>query len=165
MHPHQQTIEKFYGAFARLDHETMAGCYADDVEFEDEVFTLRGKREVAGMWRMLCEATKAKGADVWKLEFRDVQADATSGSAHWDAWYRFSATGRMVHNSIDAAFTFNPHGLITVHRDRFDFWRWSRQALGAPGLLLGWTPVIRGKVRATAAGNLEKFLASRPAAQ
>ena len=165
MPPNQQTIEKLYGAFALLDADTMAECYAEDVLFDDEVFSLRGKRQVAGMWRMLCNATKTKGADVWRLEYRDVQADASAGKAHWDAYYRFSTTGRMVHNSIDAAFTFNPQGLITVHRDRFDFWRWSRQALGTPGLLLGWTPVIRNKVRATAAGNLQKFLASRPAAQ
>ena len=96
MHPNQQTLETFYGAFARLDPDTMARCYADDAAFDDEVFSLRGKREVTGMWRMLCEATRAKGADVWKLQYRDVQADAASGSAHWDAHYRFSATGRLV---------------------------------------------------------------------
>ena len=162
MHPNQQTIENFYAAFAQLDADSMARCYADDAVFDDEVFSLRGKREVTGMWRMLCAATQARGRDVWKLEHHDVQADANTGKAHWDAYYRFSATGRMVHNSIDAAFSFNPQGLIAVHRDRFDFWRWSRQALGTPGLLLGWTPVIRGKVRAQAAANLEKFLAAHP---
>jgi hypothetical protein len=51
--------------------------------------------------------------------------------------------------------------LITRHRDRFNFWSWSRQALGAPGLLLGWTPFLRQKVRAQAAANLQKFLAQR----
>ena len=81
MHPNQQTIEMFYGAFARLDPETMARCYADDAVFADEVFSLQGKRQVTGMWRMLCEATQAKGADVWKLQYRDVQADAGSGRA------------------------------------------------------------------------------------
>ncbi|WP_048438390.1 nuclear transport factor 2 family protein [Caenimonas sp. SL110] len=162
MHPNQQTIETFYGAFARLDAKTMAGCYADDVTFDDEVFSLKGKREVAAMWRMLCEATQARGADVWKLSFRDVKADADTGSAHWDAHYRFSATGRIVDNAIDAKFRFNPAGLIVRHEDSFDFWKWSRQALGAPGVLLGWTPVIRGKVRAQAAGNLQKFLARNP---
>ncbi|MEO7547380.1 MAG: nuclear transport factor 2 family protein [Ramlibacter sp.] len=165
MHPNQQTIENFYTAFARLDAAAMEACYAPDAAFDDEVFSLRGQREVGGMWRMLCEATKARGADVWRLEYRDAKADIATGSAHWDAYYRFSATGRMVHNSIDAAFSFNPQGQIAQHRDRFDFWLWSRQALGLPGLLLGWTPVIRNKVRATAAGNLQKFLASRPAGQ
>ncbi|MDB5894551.1 MAG: snoaL-like protein, partial [Rhodoferax sp.] len=37
---------------------------------------------------------------------------------------------------------------------------WSRQALGAPGMLLGWTPMLRNKVRAQAAANLRKFLAA-----
>ena len=138
MHPNQQTIEMFYGAFARLDPDTMARCYAEDAVFADEVFSLHGKQQVTGMWRMLCEATRARGADVWKLHFRDVQADGASGRAHWDAHYRFSATGRLVDNSIDAQFEFNPAGQIVRHSDRFDFWRWSRQALGTPGWLLGW---------------------------
>lgn len=161
MHPNQQTLEMFYGAFARLDADTMARCYAEDAVFDDEVFALRGKREVAGMWHMLCEATRATGADVWKLAYRDVRADAANGSAHWDAHYRFSATGRLVDNSIDSRFEFNPAGLIVRQNDSFDFWRWSRQALGTPGLLLGWTPVIRGKVRQQAAANLQRFLANR----
>ncbi len=159
MHPNQQTLETFYAAFARLDPDTMGRCYSDDAVFEDEVFALRGKREVAGMWAMLCEATRSKGADVWKLQYRDVQADAAAGSAHWDAHYRFSATGRLVDNHIDARFDFNPQGRIVRHHDRFDFWGWSRQALGAPGVLLGWTPLIRGKVRKQAAVNLQRFLA------
>ena len=129
MHPNQQSIQSFYSAFARLDPDTMAQCYADDASFEDEVFTLRGRREVAGMWRMLCQATQAKGADVWNLQYRDVQADAGSGRAHWDAHYRFSSTGRIVDNSIDARLAFDPHGKIASHRDSFDFWSWSRQAL------------------------------------
>ena len=34
------TITKFYEAFARLDADTMAQCYAPDVTFDDEVFSL-----------------------------------------------------------------------------------------------------------------------------
>ena len=164
MHPNEQTLTKFYTAFANLDPDTMAQCYADEAVFDDEVFSLRGKREVMGMWHMLCDATKAKGRDVWKLEFSNIQADDKAGQAHWDATYRFSATGRMVLNRIDGAFTFNPQGLIATHRDRFDFWAWSRQALGAPGLLLGWTPILRNKVRGQAGANLKKYLASKSVA-
>ena len=161
MHPNQQNLEKFYNAFSRLDSDTMAQCYAPDATFDDEAFSLRGHAQVTGMWHMLCDATRARGRDVWKLEYRDVQADAAIGQAHWEAWYRFSATGRMVHNVIDGRFTFTPEGLIATHTDRFNFWRWSRQALGMPGLLLGWTPFLQGKVRATAARNLHKYMASR----
>ncbi len=163
MHANATTLNNFYTAFARLDADTMAACYAPDAVFEDAVFSLKGHREVTGMWRMLADATRAKGADVWKLKFSGIEADATSGKAHWEADYRFSATGRMVHNVIDGVFIFNEQGLITRHRDSFDFWTWSRQALGAPGLLLGWTPYLHNKVKATAAGNLKKYLASRPA--
>lgn len=163
MHPNQQTIETFYSAFARLDPEIMTGCYAPDASFDDEVFSLRGRDEVAGMWRMLCRATASGGRDVWKLQSRDVRADDTSGQAHWDAHYRFSSTGRIVDNSIDARFTFNPQGQIASHRDSFDFWSWSRQALGVPGYLLGWTPQLRHKVQAQAASNLRRFLAKEVA--
>ena len=161
MHPNAQTLHKFYAAFADLDAETMASCYAPDAQFDDEAFSLRGQGEVAGMWRMLSEATKAKGRDVWKLEASGIEADARSGKTHWEAWYRFSATGRMVHNVIDGTFEFNQQGLITRHRDRFNFWAWSRQALGTPGMLLGWSGFLRNKVRATAATNLRRFMAGK----
>lgn len=159
MQANRDTIDRFYAAFARLDPQGMAACYADEAQFDDEVFSLRGKREVTAMWSMLAEATRDKGADVWKLTWRDVQADARTGRAHWDAHYRFSATGRIVDNSIDAAFEFGPDGRILRHRDRFDFWAWSRQALGTPGLLLGWTPLLRNKVRQRARRNLDAFMA------
>ncbi len=158
MHPNQHTLQRFYSAFAALDADTMAACYAPDAAFDDAVFSLRGQREVGGMWRMLCTATQTHGRDAWKLEFSGLQADASSGQAHWEAHYRFSATGRLVHNRIDGTFSFNPEGLIAHHADRFDFWRWSRQALGTPGLLLGWSPFLRNKVRRQAAANLQKFL-------
>ena len=155
----RKTIETLYAAFARLDSEAMAACYAENARFDDAAFSLSGRREIGGMWRMLCEAVKAKGRDVWKLEVSAI----TDNSAHWEPVYRFSATGRMVHNVIDAQFEFDGAGLIVRHTDSFDFWRWSRQALGAPGMLLGWTPFLRGKVRAQAGASLAKFLAQKAA--
>ncbi len=153
------TITRFYSAFAQLDAETMAACYAPEAQFEDEAFTLQGAREVGGMWRMLCGATKSKPASLaqWQLTVSQI----TDSSAHWEARYLFSATGRPVLNRIDAQFEFNAQGLITKHRDRFDFWRWSRQALGAPGWLLGWSPFLRHQVRKTAAAKLRQHLAAR----
>ena len=155
----QKTLERLYAAFAQLDADTMAACYAPDAQFDDPVFALRGQHAVGGMWRMLCAATRTQGRDVWKLESSGLQADATTGQAHWEAHYRFSATGRLVHNRITSRFSFTPEGLILNQVDRFDFWRWARQALGAPGLLLGWSPFLRRKVQRQAARNLQKFLA------
>ena len=147
-------VERLYAAFARLDGAAMQACYAPDATFDDEVFSLKGQAQIGGMWRMLCDTTKAKSMAHWKL----VVSDITARSAHWEAHYLFSASGRLVHNKIDAAFTFDGNGLITTHRDRFDFWTWSRQALGARGLLLGWSSFLRNKVRAQAAAKLQRFL-------
>jgi SnoaL-like domain len=150
------TIEHFYAAFAQLDADTMQACYADNARFDDEAFSLTGRQEIGAMWRMLCTATKSKPESraAWKLDVSQV----SERSAHWEAHYLFSATGRQVHNKIDAEFEFDRAGLIVRHRDRFDFWTWSRQALGLPGLLLGWTPMLRHKVRSQAAANLKRFV-------
>jgi ketosteroid isomerase-like protein len=152
VHTNAHLIERFYTAFQSRDGDAMAACYAPDVKFSDEVFPdLRGPRAGA-MWRMLCG--RAKDLSV---EFRDVQANDTVGSAHWDARYTFGATGRKVVNRIDATFRFRD-GLISEHRDAFDFYAWARQALGPAGLLLGWTPMIKAKVRKTAAQGLDAFM-------
>ena len=161
MHPNQARLEHFYDAFARLDAGAMAACYAPDACFDDEVFSLRGDEQIGGMWHMLCEATQARHRDAWKLSYRSIVADADCGQAHWEAQYRFSASGRKVHNVIDGVFEFDEAGLISRHTDRFDFWRWARQALGVPGALLGWTPFFRSQVKRQAAANLQKYLAKR----
>ncbi len=149
-HPHAQLIERFYAAFAQRDWSSMADCYHADIHFTDEVFDLHGD-QVGLMWKMLC----LRGAGL-KLDYGSITADAQRGAAQWDARYVFSATGRQVHNSIAAEFAFRD-GLIVRHRDSFDFWRWSRQALGATGWLLGWSGLLRRKVQAEAAKNLAAF--------
>ena len=154
-HPHADLITRFYDAFSRRDAKTMASCYHPDVHFQDPAFDLHGARAGA-MWHMLC----TRGKDL-ELTYSDVRADETSGSAHWVATYTFSQTGRKVRNEIDAAFTFEG-GLIRTHRDTFDFWRWSRQALGAPGLLLGWTPWLLAKVSSEALKGLEGYVERHP---
>jgi ketosteroid isomerase-like protein len=152
MNDNEALIERFYTAFARRDHKVMAQCYSPDAVFEDEVFNLQGKR-IAAMWHMLCA-----GAQDFSLEFSDIECDQYGGTAHWEPQYRFSATGRMVHNIIESSFRFRD-GQIVEHIDSFNFWRWSRQALGVPGLLLGWSRGLRSKVQVQAALNLDKFIA------
>lgn len=150
-HPHAALITRFYTAFAQRDWAAMASCYHPDVHFTDPAFDLRGAR-AAQMWRMLC----TQGKDL-RLTFSNVHANDASGSAHWEAKYTFSKTGRPVHNQIDAQFQFRD-GLIHRHTDHFDFWRWSRQALGAPGVLLGWSGFLKGKVQEQAARSLDSFV-------
>jgi hypothetical protein len=155
MNSHTELINRFYSAFQQKDFKTMQGCYHLQATFSDPVFRNLNAAEVKAMWEMLITS----GSDL-KLEFSRVNVAGEKGSCHWEAWYTFSASGNKVHNVIDAAFEFKD-GLILRHSDHFDFWRWSRMALGAPGVLLGWTPLLKRKIRKTARARLSKFMNSK----
>ena len=157
MHPHADLVARFYDAFSERDGDAMVACYHPEVHFQDPAFDLRGARARA-MWRMLCE----RGKDL-QLVVTGIRADDHAGAAHWDADYTFGPARRPVHNRVDAAFAFED-GLIRTHRDAFDVWAWSRQALGVPGLLLGWTPWLRSKVAAEASKTLDAYIAAHPEA-
>ncbi len=152
MHPNAALIERFYRAFQARDAAAMGACYHPEVAFSDPVFPALRGREARALWALLCER-----AQDLEIEFGDVHADDARGRAHWEARYTFSPTGRRVRNVIDAGFEFRG-GLIARHVDRFGFWRWARQALGAAGWLLGWTPLVRNRVRSEARRGLDAFL-------
>ena len=154
MHPNEQLLTDFYSAFASGDHVTMENSYTDDATFSDPVFPNLSADEVRAMWRMFCTG----GNDV-TVHFSDVQADDRSGSARWDAVYRFPRTGRQVHNKIGAAFLFRD-GKIVRHKDEFDLYAWTRMALGPVGTAFGWTPIVQGQVRKQAAAQLKRFQAT-----
>src|SRR5688572_2240727 len=129
----------------------MAAAYAPDARFSDPVFTSLAGPRIGAMWRMLCE----RASDL-RVECGPVTLDGGTARAQWQAWYTYTATGRPVHNRIDASFVI-ADGLIVRHEDRFGLYRWARQALGAKGVLLGWTPLVQGAIRAQAAKALERF--------
>jgi ketosteroid isomerase-like protein len=141
-------IERFYRAFAARDGAAMAACYAPDVIFSDPVFPRLEGAQAGAMWRMLCQRAR----DL-TIESTGITATGGRGRARWTARYTFVATGRKVVNVVDADFELRD-GRIVRHTDRFGFWRWARQALGPLGLLLGWSGLVRKKVRAQAAQSL-----------
>ena len=147
----EKVIIKFYTDFQALDYRGMQEAYHIDAEFSDPVFGTLTAREVKAMWEMLLTRSK----DL-KISFRDVQASDFAGKCHWEAWYTFSKTGLPVHNIIDAQFEFKD-GKIYRHHDVFSLWRWSRQALGTTGLLMGWSPWVQNKIRRSARKSLVAF--------
>jgi ketosteroid isomerase-like protein len=149
---HAALIDSFYRAFAQRDAEAMVACYDDAVVFSDPVFGALAGERARQMWRMLC----ARATDL-RITHHDVVADATSGSARWDAHYTFSATGRPVHNVVHARFGFRG-GKIVRHDDVFDLYRWARQALGAKGRLLGWASPVQRAIGAKARAGLDAFM-------
>ena len=146
-------LQNFYRAFQARDGKAMAACYHPEVVFSDPVFPALSGESAGQMWQMLC----ARGKDL-RIEFSALSADENAGSAHWEAWYTFSASGRPVHNIVEARFAFKD-GKIIHHTDEFDFPRWARQALGFKGLLLGRSRFLLEKVRATAAKSLADHVA------
>jgi hypothetical protein len=104
------------------------------------------------MWDMLC-----KNARDFSVQFSAVEADQEYGTCKWVAHYTFSQTGRKVTNNVKAYFKFHESKIIE-HTDHFNFWKWSRQALGLPGWLLGWNMALQKKVQTKAQDNLAKFM-------
>lgn len=148
----EDLITKFYTSFQNKDYAGMQACYADNAVFNDPVFSNLNSSQVKAMWEMLCKA----GKDL-RIEFINVKAENNSGSAQWTAYYTFSATGKKVVNKIKADFIFE-NGKIVKHTDDFSFYKWAKQSLGKTGLVLGWTPLVKNKVRKQAMKNLEVFM-------
>lgn len=150
----EQIIRKFYESFAANNAEEMISCYNDEIEFSDPAFGLLKGDEAKNMWKMLIE--RAKGN--LKINFSNVSANEKTGSADWTADYLFSKSNRKVHNEIHAEFEFKD-GKIFRHTDTFDIWKWSKQALGISGFLLGWSSFMQNKIRQNARESLYEYIA------
>lgn len=155
-HLNEATITKLYDGLGRHDGEAMASCYAEGAVFSDPVFSDLHGDQAGDMWRMLT----SRATDL-KVELPEAKADENAGTARWIATYTFGATGKKVRNDVRSNFRFDSSGLIVEQHDDFPFWTWSRQALGVPGLLMGWTPMLRSKVQSNAAAELGRFRADR----
>lgn len=148
-----EVLTRFYTAFQKLDSAAMKECYSDDAIFQDPAFGLLNGDEAKAMWEMLC-----KNAKDFSLTFDQIQPeDEEYITCRWIANYTFSATGRKVENRIKAYMRIKD-GKIVEHTDYFNFWRWSRQALGLSGWLLGWSTFYRMQVSKQARERLMKYM-------
>jgi prepilin-type processing-associated H-X9-DG protein len=148
-----ELINKFYSAFQQLDHRVMNSCYSDDIVFFDPVFGFLRGDEVKSMWEMLCNNAKD-----FSLTFSNIKhLDDEYSTCEWVATYTFSKTGKKVVNRIKANMLF-ADGKIIEHSDAFSLHRWSSQALGFSGWLLGWNRFFQRKIRNGARKNLVKFM-------
>lgn len=148
-----ELINKFYSSFQKLDHRGMNSCYSADIVFFDPAFGLLKGDEVRAMWEMLC--TNAKD---FSLTYGNIQhLDEEYSTCDWVATYTFSKTGKKVVNKIKANMRF-ADGKIAEHSDAFSLHKWSSQALGFSGWLLGWNRFFLRKIQNGARKNLAKFM-------
>lgn len=152
MNNNEELIQKFYDAFARLDYETMLDCYSSNPIFNDQVFGVIQGNEVKAMWEMLC-----KNAKDFDLQVEKIEVDGEYATCNWTATYTFTKTGKKVINHVKAHMRIE-NGKITEHTDEFDIYKWSRQAFGLSGVLLGWSGYMKNKIRHEAKTKLYQFM-------
>lgn len=156
MDANEAVISTFYSAFKQKDYRTMNNCYDDTIVFYDPAFELLRGDEVKYMWEMLC-----KNAKDFSLTFGNIiKLDNEYYTCDWQATYTFSKTGRKVVNNIRANMRF-ANGKIIEHSDAFSLHKWSTQALGFSGWLLGWNSFFQRKIKNQARRNLLKFIQSK----
>lgn len=149
----KHVMNEFYDAFEQLDAEAMGKLYHPDAVFNDPAFTHLNAKQAAAMWKMLIERSKGD----LTIEHHSFIGDDQLAECTWEATYTFSKTKNRVHNIIHSSMVLKD-GLIFRHTDTFDFWRWSKMALGLPGLLLGWTPFLKKKVQTMAMKSLHDYM-------
>lgn len=144
--------QRFYEAFSVRDWYTMSLLYAEHATFSDPVFQLLNAKGTRLMWQMLL----SRAQDDFGIEADVLEDGPSRARVNWVARYTFSATGRPVINRVQTQMQVVA-GKIVVQQDSFSLWRWSAQALGSKGTLLGWTPFVRNKIRAQASASLRDF--------
>lgn len=149
-----EIIHRFYSAFAYGDALAMIALYDDQIKFQDPAFGILSGDQAKSMWQMLVRP----GVEI---SFSDVEADAKTGRANWVATYEFGPEKRKVTNRIHAEFEFRD-GKIIRHTDSFNLWKWSAQAFGWKGVVLGWTSFMKRKVQETANARLRMFMDKKP---
>ena len=147
------TIQAFYEAFSRLDHQAMNRLYANGIVFYDPMFENLEGESVRAMWEMLC-----RNARDFSLTYGEVEDLGDNYyRMPWQASYTFSKTGRRVTNKVMANMKVE-NGLIIEHSDGFSMHKWASQALGFFGHLLGWNSFYVRKVRNNARRGLLSFM-------
>lgn len=149
----KEIIKKFYTSFSNGNIKGMLECYHEDIVFQDEIFgRLEGERAFK-MWEMLLSQKKEDTI----INFDNIQATNENGKANWVAEYIYGDKKRKVINKVSANFKFKD-GKIIEHIDTFNLWKWTRQALGASGFLIGWTPFMKNKIQLTTNKKLDQFI-------
>lgn len=152
----KELVSAFYEAMKARDYRTMASLYAINAVFSDPVFPSLSGFEAGKMWEMLLKSAKDM-----EVEYKILDHGKDKAKVRWVAHYTFSRTGRKVRNEVVSTFEILD-GQILTQRDRFNFGKWSRQALGFFPWLLGFTGVTQKKVQESAGRNLNDFIRANP---
>lgn len=147
------TAQQFYSAFKNKDIQKMWSIYADDITFTDPAFGTLNGEEAKYMWKMLLENEESQ----FQLNYTIISENNEETTVKWTAQYFFGPNRRTVINHVIAKLSFE-NGQIKTHTDHFSMWKWSKQALGISGFLLGWTPFFKQKVQKMTQSRLKIYI-------
>ena len=148
----KEILTKFYTSFSEGNSAGMISCYHENVVFDDPAFgKLKGERAIA-MWQMLLSK---KVESELNISFKIMNEN----QVEWIANYKYGPKKAPITNKVIGTFEFKD-GLILKHSDNFSMWKWSQQALGLSGYLLGWSSLVKNKVQATTNKLLKKYMAN-----
>lgn len=150
--PEEIVTTNFYSAFQQKNADGMNECYHQNLHFEDPAFGKLSYGQTCSMWKMLCDSAKDLS-----IEFSILKVEEEYVETKWIAEYNFSKTGRFVRNEIIAHMTFKD-GMIIEHIDKFDLYKWAKQAMGVQGWLIGATPFFKKKLQQQTNHQLAKYM-------
>lgn len=148
----KELITKFYKSFSNGDIDSMLECYHEEVIFHDPAFGILKGDHAKNMWRMLL----AKRDESTKIACTDITITEKGGKATWTASYKYGPKRRSVINNVTAQMEI-VEGKIIRHTDTFDMWKWTQQALGFSGYLLGWSPFMKNKIQHKLGSMLREY--------
>lgn len=151
-----QIVTQFYTAFAKGNAQQMLQHYAEEVTFYDPAFGQLTHQQPHAMWKMLT----SRFTNETTIEFTLLEEKDNTVIVAWTAHYQFGPTKQWVTNRVTSTLQLK-NGKIFHHRDDFNLWKWSIQALGLPGFLLGWTPFMQKKIQQNTNSLLQKYIAKK----
>jgi SnoaL-like domain len=156
-------VTRFFDAFAQSDWQTMARCYHDKASFSDPIYPDLREERIVYMWHQLLGGAQQSGAkskpkktlglEQLKLEYRILFGDERKAQVGWTATYVVG--GRSVSNEVLSTLAIWDDKIVR-HVDEYNFWRWSRQALGLTGLAFGAMPWYQRSVQRSAQSRLDQ---------
>ena len=147
----KQLIDIFYQGLASLDAQAMSNCYHAEAVFSDPVFGKLNYAEVTTMWQLLLRSKDLK------IQFQINSINEKSAKVYWQADYVYGKNKRKIHNRIKSLIQFR-EGKIYRHTDKFSLWKWSGQAMGFNGTLIGWTSFFRKRLQTQSKQMLERYI-------
>ena len=151
----EDVAQQFYTAFAKKDYLELARFYHNDLSFTDPAFGTLSRSETLAMWEMLFTS-----ADDLDINFKLLTSGDNFVVVEWRANYSFGSKKRFVKNIIKAKLLIEDD-LIIRHIDSFNLYRWSRQAMGIAGWLIGWTGFFRRKLQKQTRSRLASFISKK----